>query len=100
MHALPSSKTQRWVGDLSTAPSKPTTAWIRCRLRLKMSLIDMGCHGSIRTPSHFVASIEPITQLNLAASPARSEEHTSELQSLMRHSYAVFCLQKTTTILP
>src|SRR3546814_5287917 len=26
----------------------------------------------------------------------RSEEHTSELQSLMRNSYAVFCLQKTT----
>src|SRR3546814_6191033 len=25
----------------------------------------------------------------------RSEEHTSELQSLMRTSYAVFCLQKT-----
>src|SRR3546814_10730098 len=25
---------------------------------------------------------------------ARSEEHTSELQSLMRHSYAVFCLKK------
>src|SRR3546814_4654733 len=28
---------------------------------------------------------------------ARSEEHTSELQSLMRISYAVFCLQKKTT---
>src|SRR3546814_6048290 len=27
----------------------------------------------------------------------RSEEHTSELQSLMRISYAVFCLQKNTT---
>src|SRR3546814_2906436 len=27
---------------------------------------------------------------------ARSEEHTSELQSLMRISYAVFCLQKNT----
>src|SRR3546814_4134466 len=26
----------------------------------------------------------------------RSEEHTSELQSLMRISYAVFCLKKTT----
>src|SRR3546814_1823874 len=26
----------------------------------------------------------------------RSEEHTSELQSLMRNSYAVFCLKKTT----
>src|SRR3546814_3811091 len=29
--------------------------------------------------------------------PARSEEHTSELQSLMRISYAVFCLKKKTT---
>src|SRR3546814_9635303 len=28
------------------------------------------------------------------SSPARSEEHTSELQSLMRISYAVFCLKK------
>src|SRR3546814_5910092 len=28
--------------------------------------------------------------------PARSEEHTSELQSLMRTSYAVFILEKTT----
>src|SRR3546814_3043533 len=28
---------------------------------------------------------------------ARSEEHTSELQSLMRISYAVFCLKKTIT---
>src|SRR3546814_8869083 len=26
--------------------------------------------------------------------PTRSEEHTSELQSLMRNSYAVFCLKK------
>src|SRR3546814_8066761 len=29
----------------------------------------------------------------------RSEEHTSELQSLMRISYAVFCLKKKTTTL-
>src|SRR3546814_1342446 len=28
------------------------------------------------------------------ADVARSEEHTSELQSLMRNSYAVFCLKK------
>src|SRR3546814_5010407 len=28
----------------------------------------------------------------------RSEEHTSELQSLMRISYAVFCLKKKTNI--
>src|SRR3546814_10454543 len=29
--------------------------------------------------------------------PIRSEEHTSELQSLMRISYAVFCLKKKKT---
>src|SRR3546814_3080978 len=33
-----------------------------------------------------------------AASVSRSEEHTSELQSLMRISYAVFCLKKKTII--
>src|SRR3546814_8714324 len=33
---------------------------------------------------------------NLVASDLRSEEHTSELQSLMRISYAVFCFKKTT----
>src|SRR3546814_8906387 len=31
------------------------------------------------------------------AEASRSEEHTSELQSLMRISYAVFCLKKKTT---
>src|SRR3546814_4668582 len=35
-------------------------------------------------PSYYAASAEPF----------RSEEHTSELQSLMRISYAVFCLNK------
>src|SRR3546814_7786709 len=34
--------------------------------------------------------------LALDIDPKRSEEHTSELQSLMRISYAVFCLKKKT----
>src|SRR3546814_5611572 len=34
--------------------------------------------------------------LELAIDMVRSEEHTSELQSLMRISYAVFCLKKKT----
>src|SRR3546814_10469951 len=34
---------------------------------------------------------------DLVANAQRSEEHTSELQSLMRISYAVFCLKKTNT---
>src|SRR3546814_5165535 len=33
---------------------------------------------------------------SLTAKQLRSEEHTSDLQSLMRISYAVFCLQKKT----
>src|SRR3546814_4609817 len=37
---------------------------------------------------------------NLAAVARRSEEHTSELQSLMRISYAVFCLKNKTNKLP
>src|SRR3546814_10326937 len=32
--------------------------------------------------------------IDLAGQEGRSEEHTSELQSLMRISYAVFCLKK------
>src|SRR3546814_13025136 len=35
-------------------------------------------------------------QVQLQAIHSRSEEHTSELQSLMRISYAVFCLKKKT----
>src|SRR3546814_10463357 len=38
-----------------------------------------------------------LTSLQAKKEPgARSEEHTSELQSLMRISYAVFCLKKKT----
>src|SRR3546814_8662049 len=46
------------------------------------------CHGLACRPS-----------ANHPMSPAqwRSEEHTSELQSLMRISYAVFCLKKKNT---
>src|SRR3546814_6057060 len=39
----------------------------------------------------FVKELSPATPERTAA---RSEEHTSELQSLMRISYAVFCLKK------
>src|SRR3546814_3301482 len=37
----------------------------------------------------------PIAVVGVHRQVARSEEHTSELQSLMRISYAVFCLKKT-----
>src|SRR3546814_4316183 len=38
--------------------------------------------------------VEADRAIALADREARSEEHTSELQSLMRNSYAVFCLEK------
>src|SRR3546814_3116232 len=40
------------------------------------------------------AIIMPLEQHHPHRGAARSEEHTSELQSLMRISYAVFCLKK------
>src|SRR3546814_10026163 len=49
-----------------------------------------------RTAGHFYwggSLLRPEHQL-LARAEKRSEEHTSELQSLMRISYAVFCLKK------
>src|SRR3546814_8118191 len=39
-------------------------------------------------------SSAPLAAAGRTAETARSEEHTSELQSLMRISYAVFCLKK------
>src|SRR3546814_1149724 len=36
----------------------------------------------------------PLSRFGADMADARSEEHTSELQSLMRISYAVFCLKK------
>src|SRR3546814_6620655 len=48
-------------------------------------------HGGERIPldGRVVAGTSAVNQ-----APIRSEEHTSELQSLMRNSYAVFCLKK------
>src|SRR3546814_2368632 len=40
------------------------------------------------------AAVAPLKQLDERTWLMRSEEHTSELQSLMRTSYAVFCLKK------
>src|SRR3546814_5739661 len=65
-------------------------------------LVPGGCRKV--TPPDILAYCPTISQSRIAdwgatgsgrhASPRRSEEHTSELQSLMRISYAVFCLKK------
>src|SRR3546814_10556119 len=47
-------------------------------------------------PGEHHAQARPLS-IGKVAPPDRSEEHTSELQSLMRISYAVFCLKKKKT---
>src|SRR3546814_10757880 len=51
------------------------------------------CHGMVGIGIKRV--IDGHTTLRTKRAISRSEEHTSELQSLMRSSYAVFCLKKT-----
>src|SRR3546814_7890191 len=50
--------------------------------------------GGIYTASDIAADPHYAARDNLVTVPDGSEEHTSELQSLMRISYAVFCLKK------
>src|SRR3546814_8246573 len=69
----------------------------RARL-LNSLLVQVDAHGSIalkRAPDvkAACASVLGDTEEPFLL-PLRSEEHTSELQSLMRISYAVFCLKK------
>src|SRR3546814_8332424 len=53
------------------------------------------------TGNFLYVALELMKRLEGEVVETRSEEHTSELQSLMRNSYAVFCLHKTThKILP
>src|SRR3546814_2830824 len=50
------------------------------------------CPGEVQVGGFEEGFFFPLVQL--MGGEARSEEHTSELQSLMRISYAVFCLKK------
>src|SRR3546814_3915273 len=87
----PSRGRSRWTHDLrqmrGRCPYPQTTIG-----RLEMKKMLMGAASvialSIAAPA-FAQSTSTVNQ--------RSEEHTSELQSLMRISYAVFCLKKKNT---
>src|SRR3546814_5696268 len=62
--------------------------------------LDKSHKGRAVAPAHAGASPRPFHRQRGEQSDrpmARSEEHTSELQSLMRISYAVFCLKKKKT---
>src|SRR3546814_9101440 len=70
--------------------------WLLERVSLEC---DEGTHGASNHLAHARSVISGLTKiLEIHSNPeipdGRSEEHTSELQSLMRISYAVFCLKK------
>src|SRR3546814_9737754 len=67
---------------------------------LRGSFISILLIGPILVGTNLM--VKPAGAVDAAGQPLagckRSEEHTSELQSLMRISYAVFCLKKKKTI--
>src|SRR3546814_1019809 len=69
-------------------------AWIST-IRSPAASVSLSLAFSL-APAGYLLADGPVerTTIDWAAAVPRSEEHTSELQSLMRISYAVFCLKK------
>src|SRR3546814_5220222 len=65
---------------------------IECCARLAGG--DIAQHAAVRRRLVILGAVGIGDAERDAGQAARSEEHTSELQSLMRISYAVFCLKK------
>src|SRR3546814_6029678 len=78
---------------LYPSSSSGTSISPNCRAWWSKGISSTGL-GSISPPRINHAPVTP----KRSANSCRSEEHTSELQSLMRISYAVFCLKKKNTI--
>src|SRR3546814_6089354 len=58
---------------------------------------DAVCSLNVRA-AFFVAQVVARGMVETGRGGSRSEEHTSELQSLMRNTYAVFCLKQKKAI--
>src|SRR3546814_1669378 len=57
-------------------------------------LLRADANARVRAITWMFAALNTVEPPIVEREAARSEEHTSELQSLMRISYAVFCLEK------
>src|SRR3546814_10613144 len=83
-------------GSRSSIPAPSASAQRRQNHPVTRSLIPWP-HPPNRAPliqTSLNLGIPPVSQALRLLVLVRSEEHTSELQSLMRISYAVFCLKK------
>src|SRR3546814_8103229 len=79
------------------AHNAPTTVRESPIVRTPFARNSLAVALALALPFALVACKQPAANPDTAAAAAataRSEEHTSELQSLMRISYAVFCLKK------
>src|SRR3546814_6874062 len=72
------------------------SAVARIKAALPPDCTLIGFAGAPWTVATYMLEGRGSTDHAAAKTWARSEEHTSELQSLMRISYAVFCLKKKT----
>src|SRR3546814_6709106 len=86
-----------WRGADRSSPTVVAVAPTRPRSHRDHRPCGRGLWHLHLDPLPGVARAEP-PQVGAPVRPWRSEEHTSELQSLMRISYAVFCLKKKNKI--
>src|SRR3546814_4886251 len=85
----------RSVPGLKLGP--PSWQWMDAAYKSLAMLDAPGSLEKIALPLMMLAAEEDgLVDIRAIRRAARSEEHTSELQSLMRISYAVFCLKKKT----
>src|SRR3546814_5788781 len=81
------------VSERLYAFEKANLAWFGYGVKgMALSMIE----AAVEITGQRVAAAD-VQRIVGLAKDLRSEEHTSELQSLMRSSYAVFCLKKKTT---
>src|SRR3546814_9701522 len=91
-----------WALMLTSLPGCAPMAWFEGQLMQKANgqrlyIQEVSVRDGFQIESRFVPTeqkIDLINGLSRTGLAKRSEEHTSELQSLMRNSYAVFCLKK------
>src|SRR3546814_1791583 len=81
----------------SAWPRPLLSKWPTMQMPFSWARRKPGCSPLWRSSTSATSAPDRREGESQPAVPAkRSEEHTSELQSLMRNSYAVFCLQKKT----
>src|SRR3546814_4114133 len=82
-----------WVATTDPLPTKSFDVIVARLTRGAETIAESFAPCRIGSPPPACASILSTSHF-ASAEVTRSEEHTSELQSLMRSSYAVFCLKK------